>query len=56
MLVLAVPHLESNVESLSGLGSLLHDSDVNWHVVKILLDFSSWSDDGDLSGFDSDLD
>jgi hypothetical protein len=50
-----VPHLDSNVGSLSGLVGLLEDLDVAWHVTEVLGDGTFWASNSDLSGFNGDL-
>jgi len=58
LLVAGIPHLNSDAEVLVGSFTSLHfhDSDVNWEMAEILLNFSSWTFDSDLSGFSGDLD
>ena len=58
MLVAGIPHLNSDAEALVGRFTSLHfhDSDVNWEMAEIFLNFSSWTFDSDLSGFSGDLD
>ena len=55
MLVLSVPHLDSYIQALSGLGGELEYSDVHWHVGQVSGESAPWSGHGDLSSFDGNL-
>ena len=56
MLVLSVPHLDSNVKTLSLGSGDVHNAHVDGHMAQVLGNSSSWTGDSYLSGFNSDLD
>ena len=56
MLVLAVPHLNSNVKTLLLSSGQFHNSDVDLHVGQVLGDGSSWSCNRHFSGLHGHLD
>jgi hypothetical protein len=52
VLVLSVPHLDSNVKTFLFLGVHLHNSHVDGHMAQVLGDGSFWSGNSDLSSLD----
>ena len=55
VLVFSVPHLDSNVKTFLFLSAHLHHSHVDGHMAQVSNDGTSWSDNGDLSSLNCNL-
>jgi len=56
VLVVSVPHSDSNENTLFPAGGSVHHAHVNWHVAQILGDCTFWTSDSNISGSNGDLD